>query len=137
MAKAHALADAEQGRVHPPVGQNQVKNAAPPPRSKAELLDSASKAARDEVAYLQDGRSTVNLATVQRLLLFQLRVDIMEKVGKLFNPNNDDGNGDPLGTLRKDVADYGRTAGISDLRFPAILAADGRVTQRKRSGTGN
>jgi len=132
MANTNAIADPEQGRVSPAIGQNQVKKAVPQPKSKGELLDSAIQAARDEVAYTKDGRNTVNLATVQRLLLFQLRVEIMEKVGKLYNADGN-GNGDTLGTLRKDVADYGKTAGIS----ASLQCWQLTITQRKRSGTGN
>jgi len=107
MAKQPAAQDVEAGR-RPSAGDRNRSNP-PKPLSKELLLFDSIRAAGDDLVYKANSKTTLNLATLQRLLLFHLRVDMIEEVGKLIKPDGQaHAQAQVLQGLRKSVADYGR-----------------------------
>ena len=71
------------------------------------VYDRLVKAAKDELVYPSNGNTILNLATLQRMLLFHLQLKIVKEAGKLAN--RDFSNGNPLDTLKPHMADYGNS----------------------------
>ncbi len=73
------------------------------PRS---VYDDAVGAASDELIYTSDGSTVLNLATLQRIVLFHQQVKIVKQAGALANRRFAQVN---LDTLSADIAVYGKS----------------------------
>jgi hypothetical protein len=67
------------------------------------VYDRLVKAAKNELLYQSNDNTVLNLATLQRMLLFHLQLKIIKEAGLLANLNYSKGN--PLETLKTPIGD--------------------------------
>ena len=76
--------------------------------SRDQYLDRLVEAAKAELLYTDSqGNTILNLATLQRMLLFHLQAKIIEGIGPLAQRKF--GRGNPLDGLKTAMADYGNS----------------------------
>jgi len=88
--------------------ENQLGNGSDNEPTRPHHLDDLILAARPELLSKdRDGNAVLNVAVLQRMVLFQRQIDIITKVGPLASRRF--GGQNPLSDpeLRKDLAEYG------------------------------
>jgi hypothetical protein len=112
MSRRASPSDEESRAAGQPVGQgtgegtggaNQLLDDIP-----RKVYDRLVKAAKDELIYSSNGNTILNLATLQRMLLFHLQLKIIKEAGPLANLDFSKGN--PLDALNTPMADYGNSS---------------------------
>ncbi len=75
--------------------------------SRDPYFDELVNAARTELLYKDSEHTILNLATLQRMVLFRLQAQIIERAGPLAHRRY--GYKNPLDDLRRLLADYGNS----------------------------
>ena len=108
----------EENQLRPTNGENNSK-AASTGSSKAAVnshgardayFDRLVQGSEKELIYSSNGNTIINLATLQRMVLIRLQINIIERVGPLIDRRFSDshfGGKHPLDVLKEDLAVYG------------------------------
>ena len=106
----------EESQLHPKNDGNRSKAAVNSQDSGDAYFDRLVQSSEKELIYRSNDSTILNLATLQRMVLFRLQINIIEKVGLLTQRRFSDshfGTKHSLDALKDDLAAYGNIYAVA------------------------
>ncbi|KAI0146114.1 hypothetical protein GGR57DRAFT_506632 [Xylariaceae sp. FL1272] len=108
-------------RYRKPQRRSQIDHGRGQNQARDPYIDRLVRAAKPDLLSVDNGKRILSLATLQRMILFQLQVEIIEMVGPLAKGQAEDGSPLKDKKLRRAVADY--TQAVRDWELMATYAS--------------